>query len=405
MNKGANAFRAHPTLAHQCRIIAIGAAVCLAGSARAAEADCSEQNREACPGKDSTAAEASPTLRASLDKAKAALADRFFGVQLSAFGDAQSDVSDTGKQRFEWGSLELDAAADLGENTQAALAVVLSRDDTTVSTGFLDYHTFGGHIAPRGRLWVERGFHIQAGRFDVPFGNDWQFYASKDSVSISRPLTTDFVMDGGYNDTGFRMLGNDGTFNFNVFLLRGFHRGRLVGGRFGMTPLSDPFSLKGAQEPKTLELGLSYLYDADPSWKKNEIAYAADGELHLGAWSGRFESTVRRKEASVAGEGTTLRGWHITQELGLGEAVSWPTTVFARYEVGAVQPAEVAYGAAVGDERDVRIAAGVSSNLFNGNVLQWKFEAQHYLQATPSTRDMPGFGRSIRWFMQLVVIL
>jgi hypothetical protein len=63
---------------------------------------------------------------------------------------------------------------------------------------------------PRG----EEGFHVQLGRFDVPFGNDWQFFASKDSVSISRPLTTDGIMDGGYNNVGLRVLGNNGTVRF-----------------------------------------------------------------------------------------------------------------------------------------------------------------------------------------------
>jgi hypothetical protein len=386
-------------------IFVFAAAVGLTGTAHAADADCSDRNGEACPSKDQTTPDASPSMRASLDKARADLADKLFGLQLSAFGDVQSDVDNTGKRKLEWGSLELDAAADFSDNTQAALALVLTRDDTTVTTGFVDYHTFGGHIAPRGRLWVEKGFHVQAGRFDVPFGNDWQFFASKDSVSISRPLTTALVMEGGYNDTGFRMLGNNGTVNFNTYLLHGFNRGRLVGGRVGLTPFSDPFSLKGAQEPKTLELGLSYLYDANSSGKKNEMALAADGELHLNAWTARFESIVRKKEASVAGERTTVRGWHITQEFGLGEVVSWPTMLFGRYEVGAVQPSEIATSGGVGDERDVRVAAGVSSNLFSGNVVQWKFEAQHYLQATPSTRDMPGFSRSIRWLMQLVLVL
>jgi hypothetical protein len=155
MHNEAMTVRVAATLAEACLTLGFWALASLAGTAHAADADCSEPNQAACPSKDQKSPDASPTLRESLDKAKAAWADKLFGLQLSAFGDMQSDVSDTGNQSFEWGSFEVDAGVDFGDNTQGALAVVLTRDDTTVSTGFLDYHTFGGHIAPRGRLWVE----------------------------------------------------------------------------------------------------------------------------------------------------------------------------------------------------------------------------------------------------------
>jgi hypothetical protein len=182
---------------------------------------------------------------------------------------------------LELGSFELDLAGELFETVDAAAAVVTNKDATKLTVGFLDFHPFGGTIAPRGRLWVEKGFHIQVGRFDVPFGNDWQFFASKDSTSISRPLTTATIMDGGYNDVGARILGNNGTVNFNTFLLRGFGDGRLVGGRVGLTPFGNPFSLKEARDPKSAEFGFSYLYDIGPDHRKQEVAWAADAEGRL----------------------------------------------------------------------------------------------------------------------------
>ena len=154
-----------------------------------------------------------------------------------------------------------------------------------------------------------------------------------------------------------------------------------------------------------LELGLSYLYDANSGWKKTETAVAADGELHRDAWSGRFEYMVRKKVASSGEEGTTRRGWHITPEYALGEAISWSTTLFARYERGAAHPNGMVTSGAAGDERDVRIAAGFSSNCFNSNLLQWKFEVQRFLSASPSTGEITSFGRPVLWFTQLVFIL
>jgi hypothetical protein len=349
-----------------------------------------------------------PTMRESIDKARNELADKLSGLQLSAFGDVSSHYDDAGKQKLDWGTFELDGSAEFGHDLQAALALVNDQTGTTMTVAFFDYHTFGGRIAPRGRLWVEKGFHIQVGRFDVPFGNDWQFFASKDSVSISRPLTTELIMDGGYNDKGMRVLGNNGSVNFNAYLLRGFNEGRLIGGRLGLTPFSDPFSLRTAKEPKTFEFGLSYFYDGNTSWKKNETGFAADTEVFLDDWSTRFEYVTRKKEPLLGVESSVMRGWHLTQEylLDQDEGIAWPTTVFARYEQETVQPPEIAsLGAQAGDVRDVRVAAGARTNLGGSDVFQLKFEIQHYRDATPATRALPGFGHKFFWFTQLVVVL
>ena len=348
-----------------------------------------------------------PALRESIDKARNTLADKLFGLQLSAFGDISNNYDDTGNRKYD-GNFELDAAADLGDDLQIALALVNEPEGSSMPVGFLDFHTFGGRIAPRGRLWVEKGLHIQVGRFDVPFGNDWQFFASKDSVSITRPLTTDLVMEGGYNDKGMRILGNDGSVNFNAFVLRGFNQGRLMGGRLGLTPFTDPFSLMSAKEPKTFEFGLSYFYDADAGWKKNETGFAADAEIILDDWSGKFEYLLRKKEPLPGADATVLRGWHFTQEylLDEDEHIAWPTTLFVRYEQVVVSPPEIAVlGGDAGDARDVRVAAGTRTNLGGSDVVQLKFEVQHYRSATPSTRAMPGYSDKLIWLMQLVVVL
>ena len=327
-----------------------------------------------------------PYLRDSVEKSRNEIAEKLFGLQLSAFGDVASHYDDAGKQKPDWGTFELDASADVTRDLQGALALVNDQTGTTMPVGFIDYHTYGGSIAPRGRLWVEKGLHIQAGRFDVPFGSDWQFFASKDSVSISRPLTTELVMEGGYNDKGMRVLGNNGSVNFNAYFLRGFNAGRLVGGRLGVTPFSDPFSIKTAKEPKTFEFGLSYFYDANASWKKNETGFAADTEVFLDDWSGRFEYVARKKEPVLGAEQSVLRGWHFTQEylLDEDEDVTWPTTIFLRYEQETAEPPAIAtLGAGAGDARDVRVATGARTNLGGSDVFQLKFEVQHYRNATP----------------------
>lgn len=337
-----------------------------------------------------------PTWRESIDKGRDQLAEKLFGVKLSAFGDAIAAPDDQGRKKLDWGSFELDLAGEFGDTVDFAAAVVTSREATKLPVGFLDFHPFGGTIAPRGRLWVEKGFHIQVGRFDVPFGNDWQFFASKDSVSISRPLTTDGIMDGGYNDIGLRVLGNDGAVNFNTFILRGFGDGRLAGGRVGFTPFGNPFSLKDTREPKAAEVGFSYLYDTGSDRRKRETAWAVDAEGRLGAWYLRAEYITRTTEPDLLNERITRRGWHLTQEYAWAD-LPLPTTVFCRYERLSQRPAEPPPG----DENDVRVAAGASVTV--AGIFQLKAEWQHNLQATASTRSAPNYSPNL-WLAQLVVV-
>lgn len=339
--------------------------------------------------------------RGAIDRGRDGLAGALGGLQLSAFGDALAARDDEGRQRAEFDAFELDGTVDLTEDLQAAAAGVAARGNPTrLTVGFLDWHPFGGQIAPRGRLWVEKGFHVEVGRFDVPFGNDWEFYASKDSASVSRPLTTAEVMDGGYNDAGVRVLGNDGTFNFNAYLLRGFNPGRLVGGRIGFTPLSDPFSLRASRESKPLELGLSWFYDATSDWRKREAGGAADVEGRRGPWYGRAEYVVRQtRSGDLAGPGLFRRGWHFTQELALDGTLGLPSTAFLRYERTWTRDLDPV--PAGPDGRDARVAAGLSATFLG--ILQAKAEGQHFLSASAATRASRAWNENL-WLLQLVAV-
>lgn len=335
-------------------------------------------------------------LRANLDQGKAWIGDKLFGLQVSAFGDfLWARDTETGKGKLDWSAAELDLGLDLHPDLQAAAAVVWTREATQLTVGFLDYHLLGGRIAPRGRIWAEQGLHIQAGRFDVPFGNDWQFFASKDSVSISRPLSTDLVMASGYNDDGLRLLGNDGTFNFNLYALRGFSKGRLYGGRIGVMPFGNPFSLKDVKEGKIAEFGFSALIDRDRDGHKRGSATAWDAEFRGSRVQLRGEYLERRLEFWEENPASTLRGWHVTVEVPLEETVGHPLTLFARLERGSLTPREEG----AGDPRDARVAAGFSLGLWG--VLQLKAEVQRWSEAAASTRGEASYGGT-QGFLSLV---
>jgi hypothetical protein len=94
-----------------------------------------------------------PTLRDTIEQAKSALSEKLLGVQISGFGDIHSYYADSGQKRMEHGAFELNASGDFSEKFQGAMALVFSKGhQPTVTTAFVDFHTMGGRIAPRGRL-------------------------------------------------------------------------------------------------------------------------------------------------------------------------------------------------------------------------------------------------------------
>jgi hypothetical protein len=352
-----------------------------------------------CRAEDAAAAPpSSPAPKDAIEKARGKVTEALFGFQPSFFGDGLTTYDDGGHRHFDWNALELDLSKDFHEDLQASAAFVQTHDSAKMTVGFLDWHPFGGMVSPRGRLWVEKGFHVQAGRFDVPFGNDWQFFASKDSVSISRPLTTTDIMAGGYNDAGIRALGNNGTLNFNVFLLRGFSRGDLAGGRIGLTPFGNPFSLKGLRDPKTAEFGISYFYDADRNGRKAGWGSAVDAELRLDDWTLRGEYLTRHQEPTDTEVRTSRHGWHLTQEYAFGGALP---TLFARYE-RATLPSVGGLAGGPQNEPTTRVALGLSATQWG--FVQFKLEGQRNLQAPTSTSDAPGYSQT-RWYAQIVLVL
>lgn len=112
-------------------------------------------------------------LRASIDRGKEAVAQKMGGLDLSGFADWSTWYDEEARRRFGFGAAELDLGLPLGESFEVSGAFVGTPDDRFWGVYILDWHPFGGgSVAPRGRLWAEKGFHIQVGRFDVPFGND-----------------------------------------------------------------------------------------------------------------------------------------------------------------------------------------------------------------------------------------
>jgi hypothetical protein len=198
-------------------------------------------------------------------------------IQFSGFFDMSVSTYRNNPNVFALGSFEFDLKKAFNRYTQVGAALVFADSKADLAVGFIDLHLFGGLIPARGNIFLESGFHVQVGKFDVPFGNDWVYFASLDRPTMSAPLTTAMLMEGGYNDVGLRALGNWRFVNYVGYLLKGAGEGLAVGGRLAFVPFNNPFTMK-RMDAQPLDLGLSLLRDLDQAGNTEETTWAVDVE-------------------------------------------------------------------------------------------------------------------------------
>jgi hypothetical protein len=211
------------------------------------------------------------------EKTKQKVQELSEAIQFSGFFDMSVSTYKNNPNVFSLGSFEFDLKKEFNHYFQVGAALVFADSQADLAVGFIDLHLFGGLIPARGNIFLERGFHLQVGRFDIPFGNDWLYFASLDRPSISAPLTTVVLMDGGYNDVGFRVLGNYKFMNYSGYVLQGTGNGVAVGGRIAFIPFNNPFTLQ-RMDTQPLDLGISYLRDYSQGGRVEQETYVADLE-------------------------------------------------------------------------------------------------------------------------------
>lgn len=306
---------------------------------------------------------------------------------LSGFFDVRAADAGTDPSVFSMGDFELDLARELGKHVQVAAALVVNAEGTGLTVGFVDVHLLGAPVAPRGRLPVEKGFHVQLGRFDVPFGGDWQYFAAKDRTELSAPLTTEVVLDGGYNDVGLRLLGASESLGWSAYWLRGEGEGTALGSRLVLTPFDNVYRLRN--RVRAVEVGVSGLLDLDGDGGTETTSIAVDAELR--GPIGRLRAEwARRDERPAPGRATRLvkSGFHVTATVDAGAPAGIPLTPYARYDTANVEPTPPASETA---GRTERLTAGLNALLFD--LLSMKLEVQRILSAPSVVEARDDFRR------------
>lgn len=296
---------------------------------------------------------------------------------------------------FDIGNFELHLEHSYKNHFQVAAAIVFNRG-AELRVGFIDYHVFGGKISPRGRLFAEKGIHIQVGKFDVPVGNDWQYFVSSERITVTPPITTESIMGGGYNDVGIRILGSFAWINFSVYALRGIEagytwNGNSVGARIAFTPFTNPYTLKAKSIP-LLEIGVSYIQDFDRAGQGSERVISADIESKKNLFLFRAEY-IRRDKTSV---GLVYDGTHATIGFDLETMTPAPMIIYMRYGFYMVTRYK-----GVQDEQWIhRVTGGLNFNISHISFI--KLEYIRYLNYFEDYMVKDYFNENL-FYLQLVI--
>ncbi|WP_426994332.1 hypothetical protein [Methylomonas sp. CM2] len=296
------------------------------------------------------------------------------GLEISGFFDINAKTGNSTDQTFSVGSVELDLDYVHDDHFGASSALVLCGNSSNADYGapgaifcgnsgpgalsggstmagiavaLVDYHLFNDRIPPRGRIFNNKGLHIQAGRFDLPFGNDYQNFANKDRITVTAPLTTSRMQLGGYNSDGVRSYGAWDGFNYSVFWTDALYAndGHAIGGRLGLALGQNTYKIHSAN-PEGIELGVSHLSELDGENRIRNTVYGADLSVGYGPWRLQNEfmllnahqqvfldsggNIVPNPDRNPFGKGHQL-GYHSTLTADLESLVKQPVTLFARY--------------------------------------------------------------------------
>lgn len=178
----------------------------------------------------------------------------FGSLEISGFFDAYGHVTHAATDHTHWGlgQAEIDFKSTVTDKVGVAVAVVYNNHDGDFELGsatadFKLYEADAGFI---------RSVALSAGQFDVPFGIDYEIYASPDRHLVTLPRVVD-ITHLGWNDFGLSMSIDTRLGNWIGYVVNGFQSSAEVlddltasepdtvdtspanafGTRFGITPI------------------------------------------------------------------------------------------------------------------------------------------------------------------------
>lgn len=179
-------------------------------------------------------------------------------VEVTGFADVLYQARQGKNSSLGMGAFEIDFASEFSDKICFEGAIVVEGDEVGLGQTLVDFKL------------LEDKLGLQAGLLDMPFGIDYQVFATPDRKLVSLPLVTELMMDEGWGDVGINLHGSISKFNFNLYAVNGMgqkyeveddttsalvpanqlsdnNNGKTIGARVGACPAKD------------LEIGFSYV--------------------------------------------------------------------------------------------------------------------------------------------------
>jgi hypothetical protein len=252
----------------------------------------------------------------------------FNNLKWSGFFNLNAQTDAKSRANFDFQALELHLEYLYNEHFAANAALVWdSSEGANIGTGVIDYHWFDDRVPPRGRIFQNQGFHIQAGRFDLPFGIDYQYFAAPDRINITAPFSTERIQQGGFKENGFRSYGSWDIWNYAAYWTNSVYdsAGTAAGGRLGMILGKRHYQMHYRDKQNNIELGASMLADMRHGEVRNYV-YGTDLNVHYGIWQLAAEALWR-----TGGE-QNENSYYTTLSVNLQDWLQQSVILLARYE-------------------------------------------------------------------------
>lgn len=271
------------------------------------------------------------------------------GPKVGGFLDVTAQTKSHSNHTFNVGIVELDLDRIMANDHFGASAALnwygYPEPVANIGAAFVDFHMFDNNIPVRGRIFQEPGFHLQAGKFDLPFSSDYQNFASRDRLTITPPMTTTRIersginpSNNGFNSIGVRSYGNWKNLSYTAFWVDSvYSKGTSLGGRLGGF-LNNPYRLHRRSDLPIVDGGLSFLIDLDNKEQtQNEVA-AVDVAFNYGVFRLFGEYLWRqahRGQIDVFGkvyDKPSESGFHVTLSVDLEKWLARKVYVYGRYQ-------------------------------------------------------------------------
>lgn len=190
----------------------------------------------------------------------------FAELEISGFVDFLYQDEEEEYASFGMGAFEIDFAHELSPKACFEGAVVVEGDEVGLGQTLVDFKLLDEKLC------------LQAGLLDIPFGIDYQVFATPDRKLVSPPLVTELMMDGGWGDVGINLYSSLPLMSYDLYVVNGMgedggnpvsqlsdnNNAKTIGGRIGISPLRCPPAVRRAgiylrhDTKEDVEMGLSY---------------------------------------------------------------------------------------------------------------------------------------------------